>query len=123
MRALIALFATVLVGCPPSPVPPSPDASDAAPRPEAGPVPDASGPILDAPMPLPGDLADQACANARVLGCSGGISPNCAPVLRHAAEAGIASGITPAALRCVAGAASRGTVRACTPFFTCPGDP
>jgi hypothetical protein len=105
---ILALLLLVLAACPPPVAPPGPDAADAKPL------------AQDAPA-LPGDAMDQACENMLYKGCSGA-AVNCSATLHHVTDAGIVAGLSMAAIKCVAEAPSRAAIRACSPFFTCPGE-
>jgi hypothetical protein len=97
IRALIGslamLVASTAAECQPSPTPPMPDASDAAP------------PAVDAGT----SIYARACANLADQHCQEGLAPNCAAVLEHAQTARINDFDPP----CLADAGSKDAVRAC----------
>ena len=87
---LAAILAIALVACTPAPLPPSPDASDAAPNPNT-------------------PQYQRACATLAALGCAEGVDAQCAVVLERAATAHI----TTFDLPCLTAATSKAAVRAC----------
>lgn len=108
MTRLAILALTLVAGCPPpAPVPPGPDASDAAPMPavDASPAP--------TPDAGPPDACTRACANLRALSC-----PEGADALACLDACRAADGkLTQLAPACVGAASSAAGVRACAPAW------
>lgn len=89
--------------CPPSPQPPAPDASDAAPP----------------PMPADGGAATDynlACAALALAGCKEGQDPNCASAMQHNQEGRI-NDYKP---KCLLACHDKACVHACGPAVECP---
>jgi hypothetical protein len=107
--AFLAVAVLAMQGCPPSPTPPAPDASDAAPPPVADAAP-APIPSVDASTP-----STQACVNIARLGCAEGAISNCAATLDHVD----ATKITKIDIACLAAAKTKAAVRACG-SIACP---
>lgn len=90
---IVAVALLALEACPPSPAPPSPDASDAAPSPQA----DASTPSV------------AACANMAAAGCPEGKVSNCAVTLDHV----VAARLTRVDVACLTTKTTKAELRAC----------
>lgn len=102
----LALFAALLLGCPPSPINPPPDANDGA-SPVPPTTPDA-GPVLFADSGPP-TACTLACVNLNKLGCPEGLDPNCVNVCNHAQG----QGVTNLKPDCLANATTVAAAKAC----------
>ena len=106
--AFAVLLACGMAACPPSPVSPPNDASDASPAP----IDDASDADAE-PDGRRRDRYDAACAQLKALGCKEGAASNCAATMRSAD--GKLVDLMPA---CVTAAKSVQAVRACGAAWT-----
>lgn len=99
-------------GCPPSPPPVPPDASDAAPPPPPAP---------DAAPPPPADAGPQtdynlACAALAIAGCKEGQATDCASAMQKAQEGRI-NDYKP---KCLIACKTKACVHACGKAVACP---
>lgn len=107
--AFLAAVTLAMQGCPPSPTPPAPDASDAAlPMSDAAPA-DAAVVVQEAST-----ASVLACANLAAVGCAEGKVSNCAATMDHV----LSEHLTTVNLTCLTTKKTKAELRACG-FVVC----